>query len=103
MSESLTVEGIIAGSVRPNSRLAKSHKMSAKCRCGKDREDLDHVFDECEDHRDIRAKYQQRIDKEVERDAETRQELKDLLSNPVFRTCGIAPESPELLQSAVGR
>ena len=67
----LTVESIIAGSIRPNCKLATSHKLPAKCRCGKDIEDLEHVFFECAQYTHIRQKYEPRIMTEISRDAET--------------------------------
>ena len=49
-----TLHSILAGSIRTNSRLARSHGLKPQCRCGAEREDVQHVFDDCPDHNHIR-------------------------------------------------
>lgn len=49
-----TLQSIMAGSIRPNTRLTKPHGLTPKCRCGADKEDSQHVFIECKDHSQIR-------------------------------------------------
>lgn len=49
-----TLHSIMAGSIRPNARPAKSHGHKPKCRCGAEKEDVKHVFNSCPDHAHIR-------------------------------------------------
>ena len=48
-----TLHSIMAGSIRPNARLAKSHNLMPKCRCGAEKEDVQHVFNNCPDQTQI--------------------------------------------------
>ena len=67
-----TLQSILAGSVRPNSRLARSRGLPQSCRCGCHKEDIQHVFQECDGHRAIRDRYDGLINVELNRDVETR-------------------------------
>ena len=92
-----TFQSILAGSIRPNARLSHSHLLSAACRCGHQREDVQHVFKTCQDHVAIRDKYDRAISQEISRDVETRHQLQKLTNSPTFDTCGIMPAMPELV------
>ena len=48
------LHSIVAGSIRPNARLARSHGVKPRCRCGAEKEDVQHVFNTCPDHEHIR-------------------------------------------------
>ena len=67
-----TLQSILAGPIRPNARLPKSHGLTPKCRCGADKEDSQHVFNECKDHAQIRDKYDILIQKVARQDGKTR-------------------------------
>ena len=92
-----TLHSILAESIRPNARLAHSHELSPACRCGCVREDVQHVFEACEDHRSIRQTYDNAMCQETSRDAETRQQLQQLVASPTFQTCGFLPARPEMV------
>ena len=47
------LNSIMIGTIRPNARLAKSHVLKPKCRCGAEKEDVQHVFNDCPDHLQI--------------------------------------------------
>ena len=92
------MHSILAGSVRANSRLAKSHGLKPQCRCGAEHEDVAHVFRDCPDHQHIRTTYQELLSNEARHDIETKDAAKTLPDNEIFQLCGIVPESSQLIQ-----
>ena len=93
-----TLQSIMAGSIRPNARLAKSHGLTPKCRCGADKEDSQHVFNECKDHAQIRDKYDKLIQKVARQDGETQEHMLKVLESKTFQNCGITPECEKLIR-----
>ena len=93
-----TLHSIMAGSIRPNGRVARSHGLTPNCRCGAEKEDVGHVFGHCQDHQVIRQKYQKLIEQEVNRDAETKAQLRPILLNQTFANCGIVPDCHKLIE-----
>ena len=63
-----TLHSIMAGSIRPNARLARSHGHKPKCRCGAAKEDIQHVFNWCTDHDKIREEYEELIQRVARQD-----------------------------------
>ena len=92
-----TLHSIIAGSIRPNARLAKSHEKKPRCRCGAVKEDIQHVFNECADHAKIREEYEEAIQKMARQDGETQEQMLKLLQSKTFQACGITPECRKLI------
>lgn len=93
-----TLHSIIAGSIRPNARLSKSHGLKPACRCGAEREDVQHVFNSCPDHEHIRNKYDDLIQRVARQDGETQDQLLNVLQHQTFQHCGIAPECEKLVK-----
>ena len=91
-----TLHSIIAGSIRPNARLARSHGFKPMCRCGAEKEDIQHVFNSCTDHSQIRDKYEALIQKAARQDGETQEQMLIVLQSKTFKNCGIAPECEKL-------
>ena len=92
-----TLHSILAGSIRPNARMAKSHSFKPMCRCGAEKEDVQHVFNDCENHSHIREEYDTHIQKVARQDESTQESILGVLKSNTFRNCGIVPEC-ELLQ-----
>ena len=88
----------MAGSIRPNARLARSHGFKPKCRCGAEKEDIQHVFNNCTDHSQIRDKYDALTHKVARQDGKTQEQLLNVMQSKTFKTCGIAPECEKLIQ-----
>ena len=91
-----TLHSIMAGSIRPNARSAHSHGVKPCCRCGADKEDVQHVFNQCPDHNQIRQKYDDAIQKVARQDGETQTQMLELLQNQALQNCGIMPECEKL-------
>lgn len=66
-----TLHNIMAGSIRPNARLARSHGFKPRCRHGAEKEDVQHVFGHCPDHAHIKDKYDNLIQKVARQHGET--------------------------------
>ena len=84
-----TLHSIMAGPIRPNARLAKSHGYMPKCRCGAEKEDVQHVFNIRPDHAHIRDKYEDLIQKVARQDGDTQEQLLTVLQSPTFKKCAL--------------
>lgn len=93
-----TPHSIMAGCIRPNARLAKSHGLTPKCRCGAEKEDVQHGVGCCPDHAHIRGKYESLIEQVARQDGETQEQLLTILQSQTFKKCGIITESEQLIQ-----
>ena len=99
------LQTIIAGSIRAPHRLMNAKLMNSDvCQhpaCKGCRATTTHIFWECKAHDDIRAKYENAINKKLEYvkkwDKAAHTELKKILSNNCFKNCGICPSNPEQL------
>ena len=92
------MHSIIAGSIRPNARLARSHGHKPKCRCGAAKEDIQHVFNCCIDHEKMREKYDELIQKVARQGGETQEQMLKVMQSKTFQTCGITPECDKLIR-----
>lgn len=93
-----TLHSILVGSVRPNARLAKSHGIKPHCRCGAEKEDVQHLFGNCPDHAHIRQKYGQLIQQVAWQDGETKDQILPIWESQTFLNCGIIQESEQLIR-----
>ena len=93
-----TLHSIMAGSIRPNARITHSHGLKPSCRCGAEKEDVQHVFNHCPDHNHIREKYDEAIQKVARQDGETQEQILKVLQNQALQNCGIMPECEKLVR-----
>ena len=69
----IILESILAGSVRGNARRSNSHGTSAKCRCGAEGEDQEHIFHKCPHTKELRAPYEDAINEIVDKSGQIQQ------------------------------
>ena len=96
--DKVTLDSILAGSIRGNARLQHSHGIMAKCMYGTPKEDQEYIFHQCPNLEEVRKPYREAIQAVVQESAYTRQGLEDLVRNNAFRNCGLVPESEGLNQ-----
>lgn len=93
----MRLESIIAGSIRPGSRLFRS-KLTAtpQCTlCGGDKEDQEHIFWKCPCCQHIRQKYKEEVDKLIAGDEELKKQVEQIAA---VRQCGIMNQDIELIR-----
>lgn len=96
--DKVTIDSILAGSVRGNARMEHLHGISAKCMCGTFKEDQAHIFHDRPNTEAIRKPYRDAIQAVVQESVYTRQGWEDMFKSTAFHICGLVPECKELKQ-----
>ena len=91
----MTLDIILAGSIRGNARLQHSHGIMATCMCGAPKEDQEHIFHQCPNLEEVRKPYREAIQAVVQ----------VIVRNKTFRKCGLVPVCDDLskIQDEKGR